>query len=124
MYWRAQQELVNTALNINLFTGPLAIAKYNAFVANGLAVENPTSAMLPWIAQAQASIASQLAAVNATNFAVNPTVTLSNDVAYVTGTAPVAAETVWINGEAWPIIWTTLTNWTVTVPLHAGTQSA
>ncbi len=122
MYWRAQQMLVNGALDLNLYTGPLIMAKYNAFVANGLSVENPTVALLPWISAAQTSIASQLAAVNATNFAVDPSVTVSNDVAYVTGTAPVAVETVWINGEAWPITWTTLTTWTLAVPLHAGTN--
>jgi hypothetical protein len=122
MYWRAQQMLVNGPLDINLYTGPLMNAKYNAFVANGLNVENPNTAILPWISAAQASISSQLAAVNATNFAVNPAVTVSNDVAYVTGTAPVAVETVWINGEAWPLTWTTLTNWTITVPLHSGTN--
>jgi hypothetical protein len=122
MYWRAQQTLVSSALNVNLYTGALVNAKYNAFVANGLSVENPNTALLPWISAAQASIASQLAAVNATNFAVNPTVTVSNNVAYVTGTAPVSVETVWINGEAWPISWTTLTNWMLTVPLRAGTN--
>jgi hypothetical protein len=122
MYWRAQQTLVNGALNVNLFTGALVNAKYNAFIANGLSVENPNTAILPWISEAQASIASQLAAVNATNFAVNPTVTVSNNVAYVTGTAPVAVETVWINGQAWPITWMTLTNWLLAVPLHAGTN--
>jgi hypothetical protein len=122
MYWRAQQTLVNGVLNINLYTGALVNAKYNTFVANGLSVENPNTALLPWIASAQASIASQLAAVNATNFAVNPVVTLSNDVAYVTGAAPVAAETVLINGVAYPLTWTTLTNWTLAVPLHGGTN--
>jgi hypothetical protein len=122
MYWRAQQMLVNGALDINLYTGALVNAKYNAFVANGLSVENPNTALLPWISAAQASIASQLAAVNATNFAVNPSVTVSNDVAYVSGTAPVAVETVWINGVAYPLTWTTLTTWTITVPLHSGTN--
>jgi hypothetical protein len=122
MFWRAQQMLVNGPLNINLVTGPLMNAKYNAFVANGLTVENPNTAILPWISAAQASIATQLAAINATNFAVNPSVTVSNDVAYITGTAPVVVETVWINGEAWPITWTTLTNWTITVPLRSGTN--
>jgi hypothetical protein len=122
MYWRAQQMLVNGALNINLYTGPLMNSKYNAFVANGLSVENPNTAILPWISAAQTSIASQLAAINATNFAVDPSVTVSNDVAFVSGTAPVAVQTVWINGEAWPIKWTTLTGWTLTVPLHAGTN--
>src|SRR5208283_2827436 len=122
MYWRAQQELVNGPLNIAVTTGPLMNAKYNAFVANGLSVENPNTAILPWIASAQTSISSQLAAINASSFTVNSTATVSNNVAYVSGVAPVAVETVWINGEAWPVTWTTLTNWTVGVPLGSGTN--
>ena len=31
-------------------------------------------------------------------------------------------DTVWINGVAYPLTWTTLTNWTVTVPLTNGTN--
>ncbi len=99
---------------------PLLDAKYNAFIANGLSVENPAANIEPWLSQAQSSIASQLAAVNATNFTVNPSVTVSNNVAYVTGTAPVNVDTVWINGVAYPLTWTSLTNWTVTVPLTNG----
>jgi hypothetical protein len=83
MYWRALQELVNGPLNV-ANSGPLLMAKYNAFTDNGLSVENPTN-IEPWLSQAQSSIASQLAAVNATNFSVNPSVTISNNVAYVTG---------------------------------------
>src|SRR5208283_4898034 len=122
MYWRAQQELVNGPLNIALTTGPLMNAKYNTFVANGLNVENPNSAVLPWIASAQSSIASQLAAVNASTFSVNSTATISNNMAFVSGVAPVNVETIWINGEAWPVTWTTLTNWMVAVPLLPGTN--
>ena len=106
MYWRAQQTLVNGALNVNGPTGAMIHSKYNTFVANGLSVENPDSALIPWIAAAQTSIASQLGAVNASNFSVNTNVDLSNNVAYVTGTAPISVDTVWINGEAWPITWT------------------
>jgi hypothetical protein len=122
MYWRALQELVNGPLN-PANSAPLCNAKYNAFTANGLNVENPNASMLPWMASAQTSIAAQLAAVNATNFTVNPNVTLSNDVAYVTGQAPVNVDTVWINGVAYALTWTSLTNWTVTVPLAHGTNS-
>jgi hypothetical protein len=122
MYWRAMQELINGPLSV-AYSGPLLDAKYNTFIANGLSpIENPDTNIKPWLSQAQSSIASQLAAVNATNFAVNPAVTVSNDVAYITGTAPVVVETVWVNGEAWPITWTTLTNWTIMVPLHSGTN--
>jgi hypothetical protein len=122
MYWHAQQELVNGPLNISITTGPLMNAKYNAFVANGLGVENPNAAILPWIASAQTSIASQLAAVNASAFTVNLTVTVSNNMAYVSGVAPVAVATLWINGAAWPVTWTTLTNWIAAVPLRPGTN--
>ena len=49
--------------------------------------------------------------------------TTSNNVAYVTGTAPVNVATVWINGVAYPLTWTTLTNWTVAFPLVNGTNN-
>jgi hypothetical protein len=119
MYWRALQELVNGPLNV-ANSGPLIMAKYNAFTANGLSVENPAANIEPWLSQAQSSIASQLAAVNATSFSVDPSVSLSNNVAYVSGGAPVNVAYVWINGVAYPLTWTGLTNWTVTVPMTNG----
>jgi hypothetical protein len=130
MYWRALQILVNGPLNV-ANSGPLLMAKYNAFIDNGLSVESPTAAVASggsypgieaWLSEAQSSIASQLAVVNATNFAVNNTVTTSNNVVYVSGTAPVNVVTVWINGAAYPLTWTTLTNWVVTIPLVNGTN--
>ena len=121
MYWRALGELVNGPLNV-ANSGPLIEAKYNAFVANGLSAENPQSAIEPWLTQARTSIASQLAAVNASSFSVNSDVTVSNNIAYVTGAAPVNVATVWINGAAYPLTWTNLTGWTVAVPLATGTN--
>jgi len=121
MYWRALQELVNGPLNV-ANSGPLLDAKYNAFTDNGLSVENPDTYIEPWLSQAQSSIASQLAVVNAASFTVNPTVTTSNNMAYVTGVAPVNVATVWINGVAYPLTWTTLTNWIITLPLVNGTN--
>lgn len=120
MYWRAQQELVNGPLNVSLTTGPLLNAKYNAFIANGLTVENPNSAIIPWISAAQSSIAAQLAAVNATSFSANPTVSVTNNMAYLTGQAPVNVETILVNGSAYPVTWVTLTNWMIAIPLHNG----
>jgi hypothetical protein len=116
MYWRALEELANGPLDTSN-SGPLLDAKYNAFTDNGISVENPDTNIKPWLSQAQNGIASQLAAVNATSFAVNPAVPTSNNVAYVTGTAPVNVDTVWINGVAYPLTWTTLTSWTVAIPL-------
>ncbi len=121
MYWCALQELVNGPLNV-ANSGPLIMAKYNAFTENGLAVENPTVNIEPWLSQAQSSIAAQLAVVNAANFSVNASVVVSNNVAYVTGTAPVNVATVWINGAAYPLTWISLTNWMVALPLVNGTN--
>ena len=122
MYWRALQELVNGPLNVAT-SGPLITAKYNAFTANGLSVENPAASIEPWLSQAQSSIGSQLAAVNASSFTVNPTVVVSNNIAYVNGQAPVNVAAVWINGAAYPLTWNNLTNWTVSLPLASGTNN-
>jgi hypothetical protein len=97
-------------------------AKYNDFVANGLGVEDPNSSIKPWLSQAQSSIAAQIAAENTPNFTINPSVIINNDVAHVSGTAPVNVKTIWFNGVEWPLTWTSVTNWTVTVPLHPGTN--
>jgi hypothetical protein len=122
MYWRALKELVNGPLNV-FKSGPLMDAKYNAFVASGLGVEDPGSSIKPWLSQAHDSIASQIAAEDTLNFGVSATVLVSNNVAYVTGTAPVGVKTVWLNGAEWPLIWTSVTGWQVKVPLEPGTNS-
>jgi regulation of enolase protein 1 (concanavalin A-like superfamily) len=118
MYWRALQELVNGPLNV-ANSGPLLDAKYNVFTENGFSVENPDTNIEPWLSQAQASIAAQLAAADTKNFTVISTV-VSNDVVYVNGTAPVDAQTIWINGVPYSVTWTSVINWTVIVPLKPG----
>jgi Lamin Tail Domain/CotH kinase protein len=122
MYWRAMQELVNGPLNV-ASSNPLLTAKYNAFLENGLAVENPATAIEPWLSQAQTSIAQQLGQVNPANFSVSPTVTYSNNIAYVTGAAPVNVATVWINGIAYPLTWQSFSTWSIAVPLTNGVNN-
>jgi hypothetical protein len=41
----------------------------------------------------------------------------TNDYAALSGTAPLTAYTIEVNGIAYPIVWTSLTNWTLNVPL-------
>jgi hypothetical protein len=121
MYWRAMGELINGPLDV-ANSAPLIEAKYNAMAANGLIVENPKTALEPWLTQARTSIMSQLAAVNASAFTVNPGVTVSNNVAFISGTAPVNVDSVWINGAAYPLNWVNLTNWVAGVPLLNGSN--
>jgi hypothetical protein len=120
MYWRALQELVQGPLNV-ANSGPLMDAKYNAFVANGLYPENPNTNIKPWLSQAHDSIASQIAAENATAFSVNPAVVRFN-LATITGVAPVNIQTVLVNGMEYPVSWTSVTNFQIQVPLRTGTN--
>jgi hypothetical protein len=122
MYWRALGELVSTGpLNLSMSV-PLVNAKYSAFTANGLNVEDPNLNLIPWLAQASPLVAAQVNAANATNFSANAGVLVSNNVAYLTGQAPFNVNTIEINGAAYPLTWTTVTNWVVTVPLQPGTN--
>ncbi|HZR18234.1 MAG TPA: lamin tail domain-containing protein, partial [Verrucomicrobiae bacterium] len=118
MYLRALQELVNGPLTVSN-TAPLIDAKYNAFVANGLNVEN-TAAIKGWLDSARINIASQ---IFSTTFSVSPSVVLIGNVAIVSGTAPVNIKTVLVNGIEWPITWKSITSWSVTVPLIPGYNS-
>jgi hypothetical protein len=121
MYLRALQELVNGPLDLAK-TGPLLDAKYNAFLANGLAVQKPT-AIKNWLNSARRSIGSQIASATNAPFSIDSEVVVSNDVALVSGTAPVIVKTIQFNGIEWPITWTSVTRWTAFVPLKPGTNS-
>ena len=119
MYWRALQELVSGPLNVGN-SGPLLIAKYKSFTENGLSVENPTANIEPWLNSARNSIAGQLNAVNAGGFSANTIATVNNNVATLTGQAPVDVAYILVNGNLYPISWPSLTSWTITLPLTNG----
>src|SRR5208282_1305845 len=52
MYWRALQELVNGPLDV-ANSGPLLQARYNAFIENGLSVEDPSTNIETWLSGAR-----------------------------------------------------------------------
>ncbi len=118
MYWRALQELVNGPLDV-ANSGPLLDAKYAAFTANGLNVEDPNTNLKPWLTQARSSISSQIASANTGAFALSG-ITLNNNVAIVSGTAPFVVSTITFNGVPYPVTWNTVTTWIATVPLQPG----
>ena len=123
MYVRALKELVNGPMqpaSINT----LLDARYAAFAADGLSsVQNP-SAVETWVAQARASIASQITALDTSNFTLTATnVTASSNQVVLSGTAPVQITTITVNGVSWPLTWTSTTNWVLTLPVGAGTST-
>jgi hypothetical protein len=124
-YLRAFQDLANLAVN-NTLINPMLEAKYATFLANGLTVKDPAApgGLETWIGTMHNSLLAELASqgVSSVAFAITSTV-VSNNVAWITGTAPLAVKTVWFNGVAWPLSWSTTTNWTVGMPLQPGTNN-
>ena len=131
-YLRALQDIANLAMN-NTYANPLLNAKYAAFVANGLTqsssyglqVANPATpgGLESWIGAMHNSILTTLINRGVANvpFAITAT-NLNNDLLSLSGTAPLRVKTLWFNGVAWPLIWTSITGWTVTIPLQPGTN--
>jgi len=130
-YLRAFQDIANRAMN-NSLINPMLEAKYAAFVANGLTtgtwnggvkVTDPRVALEGWIATMHNSLLAALASHGVSNipFAIK-SVNVTNNLATLSGTAPLAVKTLWFNGVAWPLTWPTTTGWTATVPLAPGTN--
>jgi hypothetical protein len=128
-YWRAMHELANVWMNPAVYS-PLVDARYAAFQANEVPVDSPdtgqstgaNNGMRGWIAARRTFILSQIPAANfnviGTNF-----IQTSNNYVVLNGTAPVNAAEVLVNGVAYPITWTTVTGWTLRIPVAAGTNA-
>ena len=126
-YWRAIQNAVAAGGPLDpAVCNPVMDAKSQSLFANGVqwcdssALTDPT-VVKNWFSQRRGYLQSQLATVAAA-FSVNSTVVVSNDVAFVTGTAPVGVQNVTLNGGQWPVTWTSVTGWTAIVPLRPGTN--
>ncbi|HEY5913637.1 MAG TPA: lamin tail domain-containing protein [Verrucomicrobiae bacterium] len=124
-YWRAVERAVNGPLDAAQ-CNPLMDAKYRSLVANGVAwcdgqrLTDPTS-VKTWFSQRRAALQAQLAAV-AAPLSIG-SVQVSNNIAQISGTAPIAAQTLWFNGGDYPLTWTSVSNWTARVPLQPGNNS-
>ena len=124
-YWRAVQDAINGPLD-PAQCNPVMDAKYKSLVENGVAwcdgqaLTGP-AAVKTWFSQRRTGLQNQLATV-ASPFTVNATVTVSNGVGVITGTAPVNVGTIAVNGAEWTVRWTTVNNWVATVPLQTGSN--
>ena len=120
MYYRALKELVNGPMQAS-YINPILDAKYGAMTAAGYAPAAPT-ATKAWIASQRSSIISQLASVNATTFSLSGTSFLvSNNSVTLSGSAPVEAVDIRVNGVDYCPTWTSLTTWNLVLPAAAGT---
>ncbi len=123
-YWRAVKDAVDGPLNPDV-CNPVMDAKSASLFANGInwcdgqRLTSPT-AVKTWFSQRRTYLQTQLASVNA-DFAI-ASVEVANQAAVITGTAPITVGTISFNGVEWPVTWTSVNGWTVTVPLAPGTN--
>ena len=126
-YFRAIQNAVDAAFVPGKFEAVMD-AKYAALVANGItlcdgqALAAPT-ALKTWFSQRRTFLLGQLATV-AAPFSITSTndVTLTNNLVTLTGTAPIKVKSVAVNGVEWAVTWTGVTNWSLRLPVDAGTN--
>jgi hypothetical protein len=119
-YWRAFKDVADGPMN-NANVDPVMDAKYAAFVANGISVTAPSAALKGWISSRRSYLLSQLAAVDAP-FATGSDFSTNNNLITLTGTAPVGVKTIKINGIAYPAQWSSVTSWTILVPIGPGSN--
>lgn len=125
VYWRAYQDAVNGPLLAERI-GPLLDARRAALVANGFNVE-ATSGIKNYVNQRRQYLLGRLQSVDTATFEITSNgganFTTNRNLATLSGTAPIAAATLQVNGVDVPATWTGVTTWTLSVPLAAATNS-
>jgi hypothetical protein len=123
-YWRAMKELVNGPMQAGS-VNPVMDAKFQTFIEEGLQVTAP-QAVESWMSNARTSISSQLASAGGNvAFKVNAPAggfSTNRELITLTGTAPVEAKDITLNGAVYPVTWSDLKTWSMRVALAAGTN--
>jgi hypothetical protein len=127
-YWRALKMIAEGPLE-SANVDPILDARYAAFSANGInalspdAPRGPVPSLKVWIVTRQYDLLSRLANIAAPFSIAGPgAFTAPNNLITLTGTAPIEAASLLINGYPYPVTWVTLTNWSISLILNAGTS--
>ncbi|HWN95462.1 MAG TPA: lamin tail domain-containing protein, partial [Methylomirabilota bacterium] len=130
IYLRALHRIANGPLQDSVFM-PTLDARYRALQANGVVSVSPyvgsgaQGISIPaWIQQRRAYILTGSGQIPSATFGLTSTsITVSSNLALISGTAPVNIQTIEFNGVVWPITWTSTTAWTAQVPVGPGTTN-
>ena len=126
-YFRAVQNAVSNAFVTAKYEAAMD-AKYASLVANGITLCDGQNLVAPaavktWFSQRRAFLVSQLNSVAAgfaiTNNGGNDFTTGTNLIT-LSGTAPVDVNGILVNGESYPVTWTSVTNWSLRLLLPPG----
>lgn len=120
-YWRSFEELVNGPFsNENL--DPFIDTRVGTLLDNLVDVDlEAVDGIKTYIGERRAFIQSQLATVQ-TEFTVDgpASLTISSNLVVFTGTAPVGVKSITVNGEVYPVTWTSVTNFMLRLIVYPG----
>lgn len=120
-YWRAFEDLVNGPFRSEV-VDPFLDVRAAVLVANNVDIDLDAVARIKtYVSERRAYIQGQLATVTAT-FGVQGSTNYSTDdnLLTLTGSAPVAVKTITLNGLAYPVTWTSVTNFLLRVVVNPG----
>jgi hypothetical protein len=124
IYWQGLIEAANGMLTAGR-SDSILDARYNGMVAGGAAVGSPAG-IKSFIAERRSFILGQIAA-NQSPFTLTSNggadFTTNRNLITLSGTAPLEVRTLLINGQAYPVTWTSVSNWVARVPLVSGTNT-
>jgi hypothetical protein len=129
-YLRTLERIARGPLQTNTYGG-LLDARYRMLQANGITTVSPyvpsgaQSLSIPtWLEQRRTHILGNAGIgpyTNATFAITSPlNITTNNNLVNITGAAQLAVKDIFINGVAWPVTWTTVTNFAATLALNPG----
>ncbi|MCX6902644.1 MAG: lamin tail domain-containing protein [Verrucomicrobia bacterium] len=131
IYMQALLRIADGPLQDTVF-GPILDARYRTLLANGVNMVSPyvgsgaQGISIPdWLQQRRAYIYSVLAPYTNTAFYVSSpaNVTSSSNMVTITGAAPLGVKTIKVNGQEFPVTWTSVNAWAIRLPLLPGTNS-
>ncbi len=121
-YWRALAELLDAPLQPAQVESFLD-ATHTVFQSEGVNAASPAT-IKDWLQARRGYLNAQLQNIEAPFVLEGPaTVTTNRNQLQLTGTAPVAVQSIRINGTESPITWTSETHWLINVFLGSGTNS-
>ena len=122
MYLRALADAANGPM-LSTRADPVLDARYNAFAAAGVSPET-TAAIKSYLGQRRTYILQQLSS-NAAPFAVAgaTSFTTNRNLITLSGSAPFEVEKILVNGAAYRVTWTSVSNWSLRLALVSGTNS-
>jgi hypothetical protein len=111
-------DIINTAFNTSYMT--YWVSHYMRFAPG-----QDYSGALSYIQQRAAGVQNEINGAGGNSaFTVNGAsfINTTNNLLTLAGTAPVRVQSILINGVAYPITWTSVSAWTMSVPVNAGTN--